>query len=46
MFVGLEVINATLSANYFGGDGETTFSVPDLRGEFLRGSYNIVRMCL
>lgn len=26
------------SANYFGGDGETTFCVPDLRGEFLRGT--------
>lgn len=26
------------SYNYFGGDGETTFAVPDLRGEFLRGS--------
>lgn len=26
------------SSNYFGGDGETTFAVPDLRGEFLRGS--------
>ena len=26
------------SYNYFGGDGETTFKVPDLRGEFLRGS--------
>lgn len=26
------------SANYFGGNGETTFAVPDLRGEFLRGS--------
>ncbi len=24
------------SVNYFGGDGETTFAVPDLRGEFLR----------
>ena len=24
--------------NFFGGDGETTFAVPDLRGEFLRGS--------
>ena len=24
--------------NYFGGDGTTTFAVPDLRGEFLRGS--------
>ena len=26
------------SANYFGGDGITTFAVPDLRGEFLRGT--------
>ncbi len=26
------------SYNYFGGDGETTFAVPDLRGEFLRGA--------
>lgn len=26
------------SINYFGGDGETTFAVPDLRGEFLRGT--------
>lgn len=24
--------------NHFGGDGENTFAVPDLRGEFLRGS--------
>ena len=24
------------SVNHFGGDGETTFAVPDLRGEFLR----------
>lgn len=24
--------------NYFGGDGSLTFSVPDLRGEFLRGT--------
>ena len=24
--------------NYFGGDGNDTFAVPDLRGEFLRGS--------
>ena len=24
--------------NYFGGDGEDTFAVPDLRGEFLRGT--------
>ena len=25
------------AVNFFGGDGETTFAVPDLRGEFLRG---------
>lgn len=25
------------NVNYFGGDGTTTFAVPDLRGEFLRG---------
>lgn len=26
------------SKNFFGGDGVTTFAVPDLRGEFLRGT--------
>lgn len=26
------------AANFFGGDGVTTFAVPDLRGEFLRGT--------
>ena len=26
------------SVNYFGGNGTTTFAVPDLRGEFLRGT--------
>jgi microcystin-dependent protein len=26
------------SANYFGGDGTSTFKIPDLRGEFLRGT--------
>lgn len=26
------------SYNKFGGDGTTTFAVPDLRGEFLRGT--------
>lgn len=26
------------SVNYFGGNGVNTFAVPDLRGEFLRGS--------
>lgn len=29
--------------NYFGGDGTTTFAVPDLRGEFLRGSGTAAR---
>ena len=28
------------SINKFGGDGTTTFAVPDLRGEFLRGTGN------
>ena len=31
-------INEFGSANYFGGDGTETFAVPDLRGEFLRGT--------
>ena len=31
------------SVNYFGGDGETTFAVPDLRGEFLRGAGEAAR---
>lgn len=26
------------TSNHFGGDGETTFAVPDLQGEFLRGT--------
>ena len=26
------------ASNFFGGDGVTTFAVPDLRGEFLRGA--------
>lgn len=26
------------TVNNFGGDGETTFAVPDLRGEFIRGT--------
>ena len=26
------------SKNYFGGDGTSTFGIPDLRGEFLRGT--------
>ena len=26
------------SYNYYGGDGDNTFAVPDLRGEFLRGT--------
>lgn len=31
------------SINYFGGDGTTTFAVPDLRGEFLRGTGTATR---
>ena len=31
------------SYNYFGGDGQSTFCVPDLRGEFLRGSGTALR---
>lgn len=30
--------NAQGSKNFYGGDGETTFAVPDYRGEFLRGT--------
>ena len=32
------IINEFGSINYFGGDGTTNWAVPDLRGEFLRGS--------
>lgn len=31
------------SFNYFGGNGSTTFAVPDLRGEFLRGTGTATR---
>lgn len=31
------------TANHFGGDGITTFAVPDLRGEFLRGTGTATR---
>lgn len=31
------------SINFFGGDGTTTFAVPDLRGEFLRGTGTATR---
>lgn len=31
------------SYNYYGGDGTTTFAVPDLRGEFLRGTGTSIR---
>ena len=31
------------SYNYHGGDGTTTFAVPDLRGEFLRGTGSSAR---
>lgn len=32
------IMNEFGSYNYFGGNGTTTFAVPDLRGEFLRGT--------
>ena len=32
------ITNEFGSINYFGGDGATTWAVPDLQGEFLRGS--------
>ena len=32
------IINEFGSINYFGGNGSTTWAVPDLRGEFLRGA--------
>lgn len=32
------ITNQFGSVNFFGGDGTTTFAVPDLRGEFLRGT--------
>ena len=31
------------SSNFFGGNGTTTFAVPDLRGEFLRGTGTATR---
>ena len=33
-----QIKNQFGSYSYFGGDGETTFALPDLRGEFLRGT--------
>lgn len=37
------ILNEFGSYNYFGGDGEDTFAVPDLRGEFLRGTGTATR---
>lgn len=34
----IHIKNEFGSINYFGGDGTTTFAVPDLSGEFLRGT--------
>lgn len=34
------ILNNFGSYNYFGGDGTTTFAVPDLRERFLKGSKN------
>jgi microcystin-dependent protein len=38
-----QIKNEFGSYNYYGGDGETTFKVPDLRGEFLRGTGTATR---
>lgn len=32
-----QILDGFGAVNYFGGDGTTTFAVPDLRNEFLRG---------
>lgn len=37
------ILNNFGSYNYFGGDGVNTFAVPDLRGEFLRGTGTATR---
>ena len=37
-YLAQHMIDSFGSVNYFGGDGTTTFAVPDLRGEFLRGT--------
>ena len=42
-YLAQHMIDSFGSVNYFGGDGETTFAVPDLRGEFLRGSGTATR---
>ena len=38
-----QIKNEFGSYNYYGGDGTTTFAVPDLRGEFLRGTGTATR---
>lgn len=37
------ILNEFGSYNHFGGDGVNTFAVPDLRGEFLRGTGTAAR---
>lgn len=38
-----QIKNEFGSYNYYGGNGTTTFAIPDLRGEFLRGTGNNAR---
>lgn len=37
-FLSQHILKEFETVNHFGGDGITTFAVPDLRGEFLRGT--------
>jgi microcystin-dependent protein len=42
-YLATHILNEFGSYNYFGGDGTTTFGIPDLRGEFLRGTGTATR---
>lgn len=42
-YLSQHIIDNFGAVNHFGGDGITTFAVPDLRGEFLRGSGTATR---
>lgn len=42
-YLAQHMIDSFGKVNYFGGDGVNTFAVPDLRGEFLRGTGTALR---
>lgn len=42
-YLSQHIIDNFGTVNHFGGDGITTFAVPDLRGEFLRGTGTATR---